>query len=213
MYIRSKFARKAHIGLFVTLVAAAIGCYEGFGQQLPTEISPAVNPPANVILPPGTNQPPNPPAAADARPRPTDRQTIYTTTKTPFEFYLAVLTILLGISALTLVSVLFWRHIQEKTDEFGKLFASTLVIFAAIFLVVVGYADSQVAPLYSLLGTILGYVFGRGAPARQEITPPVGPAPTTSAPPPSAPIPPAPVGPAAPPATSAQAAGQAASPP
>jgi hypothetical protein len=78
------------------------------------------------------------------------------------------LTIALGVAAMIIVYLLFRSHIAEKSDEFIKLFAFVIVAFSAIFLIVVGYTDSQVAPAYSLLGTIIGYVFGREASARRQ---------------------------------------------
>ncbi len=38
----------------------------------------------------------------------------------------------------------------------------TLVITAGLFLVVTGYSQAQIAPMIGLLGTIAGYLLGRG---------------------------------------------------
>lgn len=59
------------------------------------------------------------------------------------------------------VCYLFYGHIADKTDDFVKLFAFVVVVFSAVFLITVGYSDTQTAPVYSLLGTIIGYIFGR----------------------------------------------------
>lgn len=96
----------------------------------------------------------------------------YATTKTPYEFYLAMLTIVLGVAAMLVVGFLFRNHIHDKTDEFVKLFAFVIVVFSAIYLIIAGYTDSQVAPAYSLLGTIIGYIFGREGASKTSSTAP-----------------------------------------
>jgi hypothetical protein len=167
-------------GAIIICLAVLIASDQALAQ--PSQPSGATNQP-QITLPTGANQPPRQTNnASKAGERPTDREPVYTTTKTPYEFYLAALTIFLGVSALVLVSLLFWRHIREKSDEFVKLFAFIIVVFSAIFLIVVGYADSQVAPVYSLLGTIIGYVFGRevGRPAATATTPPTTTTTTTT---------------------------------
>lgn len=130
--------------------------------------------PSGISLPSTANQPP--PETAPTQQQ-SGRPTTYRTTKTPYEFYLSGLTILLGVSAMILVSILFWRHIGDKTEDFVKVFAFVIVAFSALFLIVAGYADSQVAPAYSLLGTIIGYVFGRNGSRQPDKIP----EPTTAA--------------------------------
>jgi hypothetical protein len=45
--------------------------------------------------------------------------------------------------------------------DFTKTFVLVIIIFAALFLITAGYSDQQAAPVYGILGTILGYLFGR----------------------------------------------------
>jgi uncharacterized membrane protein len=154
------------LGRGVLLFVALLGC---LAVYLSADIRFALAEeklPAAQTIPADANQPP--PVADTSAPSRSQRVgSGYLTSKTPYEFYLAGLTIFLGVSALVLVSWLFRKHLQEKTDEFVKLFAFVIVSFAAIFLIVAGYADSQVAPAYSLLGTIIGYVFGRDSAVRR----------------------------------------------
>lgn len=158
------------------LIDGQLGIVAAQSQQSPGESSKMPSPPA---LPADTNQPP---AASDTPQTKTgERRTTYTTTKTPYEFYLAALTIVLGVSAMLVVAFLFRNHIHDKTDEFVKLFAFVVVVFSAIFLIIAGYTDSQVAPAYSLLGTIIGYIFGRESSAKPTTGAPNNPQTTTGA--------------------------------
>ncbi|MFI5304451.1 MAG: hypothetical protein ACHQYP_06610 [Nitrospiria bacterium] len=42
-----------------------------------------------------------------------------------------------------------------------RTFGTVLIIISAIFLVVVGYNDTQISPVMGLLGTIAGYLLGK----------------------------------------------------
>jgi hypothetical protein len=46
-------------------------------------------------------------------------------------------------------------------DAVLRVLGTLTIIIAAIFLVVAGYSDRQVAPAMGLLGTIAGYLLGR----------------------------------------------------
>lgn len=105
-----------------------------------------------------------------------DAPRLYLTTKTPYEFWLTGLTIaVLAVSILALV-VMAWQ--TGLTENFTRTFTIVVVIFAALFLISAGYTDKQAAPVYSLLGTIIGYIFGRmadgtaknGTPAADDAT-------------------------------------------
>jgi len=43
-----------------------------------------------------------------------------------------------------------------------RLFTVPLVCVLAVFLVVMGYRESQIAPAIGLLGTVVGYLLGKG---------------------------------------------------
>ena len=51
----------------------------------------------------------------------------------------------------------------EKNINFDlfKIFIIPLIIFASIFLIIVGYDDLQIAPVMGLFGSIVGYLFGK----------------------------------------------------
>jgi len=51
----------------------------------------------------------------------------------------------------------------KETEPLLKLFGIVLIIIAAVFLMVAGYSDKQVAPVIGLLGTIAGYLLGKSS--------------------------------------------------
>jgi len=90
------------------------------------------------------------------------------TFKTPYEFFLCLITVALGIAALLLLAIMYGRRPPE---EFARVFTVSLVIFAALFLIVAGYNEKQTAPVFGLLGTVLGYIFGKVASPPASATP------------------------------------------
>jgi hypothetical protein len=49
----------------------------------------------------------------------------------------------------------------QSSDSMLRLFGTLTIIIAAVFLVVAGYSDKQIAPVMGLLGTIAGYLLGK----------------------------------------------------
>ncbi|MCW7537727.1 hypothetical protein OOT46_07670 [Aquabacterium sp. A7-Y] len=49
----------------------------------------------------------------------------------------------------------------KTAESVLRMFGTILIIVAALFLVVAGYSDQQVAPVMGLLGTIAGYLLGK----------------------------------------------------
>ena len=81
------------------------------------------------------------------------------TYKTPWEVYLIAMTMALGFIFIGLFCWVFWKKGADET--FLRYFVILTVIFAALFLIVAGYSEKQTAPVFGLLGTIAGYIFGR----------------------------------------------------
>lgn len=48
-------------------------------------------------------------------------------------------------------------------DSLLKFFGTIVIIMGALFLVVAGYDDKQIGPVMGLLGTMVGYLLGKGA--------------------------------------------------
>lgn len=64
-----------------------------------------------------------------------------------------------GFFIMLLATALLYKG--KKADEVLKLFGTIIIIVSAVFLVVAGYTDTQIAPVIGLLGTIAGYLLGR----------------------------------------------------
>jgi|WetSurMetagenome_2_1015567.scaffolds.fasta_scaffold49297_2 hypothetical protein len=90
-----------------------------------------------------------------------------------------------GIFVLALVTFSLATYLIRKGVPSGsilKVFGTILIIFAAVFLMVAGYSDTQVAPVIGLLGTIAGYLLGKSttadmqieskSPSKEEVLPP-----------------------------------------
>jgi hypothetical protein len=49
----------------------------------------------------------------------------------------------------------------KNTEAVLRIFGTILIVMVAVFLVVAGYTDTQIAPVMGLLGTIVGYLLGK----------------------------------------------------
>ena len=65
------------------------------------------------------------------------------------------------------------QSVPTSAEQLLRTFGIIVIIFAAVFLVIAGYSDTQITPVIGLLGTIAGYLLGR------RIEPPTGPTPRT----------------------------------
>ncbi|WFU14444.1 hypothetical protein [Bradyrhizobium sp. CB3481] len=125
-----------------------------YSQQSPALTNPASSPS------PSDQRISNPPPPAEQKNTPEQRSpTAYLTYKTPYEFWLTALTILLLIVMGGMLCLM--AYTGTLTPEFYKAFLILVVVFSALFLIVAGYTDQQTAPVFGLLGTIAGYIFGR----------------------------------------------------
>ena len=73
--------------------------------------------------------------------------------------YGAVLSLFSGVIALKTKG---WS--QEAT----KVFTVTVIVTAGLFLMTAGYSSDQIAPMYGLLGTIVGYLLGKTDSSKQD---------------------------------------------
>lgn len=79
--------------------------------------------------------------------------------------------LIFGLLVLSLMSVLVAKY-RVNINRILRAFALTLIIVAAVFLIVAGYTEQQIAPVMGLLGTIAGYLLGsRHATDEGEPTP------------------------------------------
>ena len=75
------------------------------------------------------------------------------------QFLLGSMLLLFGVVVLMIIS----RLIKQGCDSEALLrtFGTILIIVAAIFLIITGYDEQQIAPVIGLLGTIAGYLLGK----------------------------------------------------
>ena len=59
------------------------------------------------------------------------------------------------------------KNSKPSPEAVLRVFGTVLIIVGALFLVVAGYTDKQMAPVMGLLGTLAGYLLGK-APVEPE---------------------------------------------
>jgi hypothetical protein len=167
-----------HVGILLLLVwllaSPAAPAFVSGVAAAPSDVSDALA--ATIPSAPPNDAPPAAtatPALREGMAIPTGRSDLpvgYVTFKTPFEQWLTLLTVAtLGITVAALTAM-GWR--TGLTPDFVRAFIVVVVVFSALFLIAAGYSDKQAAPVYALLGTIVGYIFGRlseeGQPGEDE---------------------------------------------
>jgi hypothetical protein len=75
---------------------------------------------------------------------------------------------MLGFGLVVLVLMTYLIGVKDKGGEtLLRSFGVTLIITAAVLLVVAGYSQDQIAPVIGLLGTIAGFLLGKIPEARR----------------------------------------------
>ncbi len=79
----------------------------------------------------------------------------------------------LGVLAFGLILVLTIIFIAMRNNigwnrEMTRLFVSIVTITGGLFLITAGYSDQQIAPMFALLGTMLGYIFGKSSSSERN---------------------------------------------
>lgn len=117
------------------------------------------------------------------------------TYKQPWESTLTMIAAGMAVIFLALYCILLLTS-KGRMDEAGtRNFIVIAVIGSAVFVLTAGYDEKQVAPLYGLLGTLVGYLFGRSQlESKSEQSPAQPPSPGPAQPPVPGPAP-APLGP------------------
>jgi hypothetical protein len=84
--------------------------------------------------------------------------------KTSYEVQLTWMTVAIGVATICIFCLMHWRG-RRLPKDFYRHFTLCLVVFASLFVIVAGYTESQIAPVFGLLGSIVGYIFGRSGNA------------------------------------------------
>lgn len=106
-------------------------------------------------------------AISNEKPTGTDRVIIKS--RSNMEIYLS-----LGVLAFGLVLIIFTGFVASKKklgwdQEATRVFAVSVIVTAGLFLITAGYSDQQIAPMFGLLGTIVGYLLGKSPPGEQNL--------------------------------------------
>lgn len=88
------------------------------------------------------------------------RRTTYLTAP---EFYLSVMTLVLGLAALIMEFWLLKSNAVKAADDALRIFAVTIILIGALLATTAGYSASDISPAIGLFGTVAGYLLGRGA--------------------------------------------------
>jgi hypothetical protein len=84
------------------------------------------------------------------------------------DVYKAGIYLSLGVLAFGLVLVIFTGIVALKKKEgwdkeATRIFTVSVIVTAGLFLITAGYTDQQIAPMFGLLGTIVGYLLGKSS--------------------------------------------------
>ncbi len=76
---------------------------------------------------------------------------------------MTISTVVLGFGIVVLLLATNLIKVGRSSEDVLRIFGTILIILVSAFLVVAGYTSDQVAPV-GLLGTIVGYLLGKGTP-------------------------------------------------
>jgi|WetSurSiteA1Bulk_404760.scaffolds.fasta_scaffold48769_2 hypothetical protein len=71
-------------------------------------------------------------------------------------------------AALSLFAGIIALKTRGWSQEATKVFTVTVIVTAGLFLMTAGYTSEQIAPMYGLLGTIVGYLLGKSGSSEQD---------------------------------------------
>lgn len=70
----------------------------------------------------------------------------------------------MGVLVFGLILAIFSGAIAIKkgwNQDATRIFTVSVIVSAGLFLIVAGYSDSQMSPMFGLLGTLVGYLLGK----------------------------------------------------
>ncbi len=73
---------------------------------------------------------------------------------------MSTVVLVFGIVVIAICASLM-RGSRPSAEAVLRVFGTVLIIVGALFLVVAGYTDKQMAPVMGLLGTLAGYLLGK----------------------------------------------------
>ena len=90
--------------------------------------------------------------------------------RTLLENVLSIAVLAFGLILAGILTIVALKSKSEKAfgTNYVKLVGLTLVITSGLFLICAGYSQDQIAPMSALLGTIAGYLLGKGESKGKE---------------------------------------------
>lgn len=86
---------------------------------------------------------------------------------------MTISSVVLGFGVVViLISAWLMRGSRPSAEAILRVFGTVLIITGALFLVVAGYSDKQMAPVMGLLGTLAGYLLGKTPTEKPNSTEP-----------------------------------------
>ncbi|MFM5841483.1 hypothetical protein [Aeromonas sanarellii] len=76
--------------------------------------------------------------------------------------------VVVGFGVFILFCITYLIRNDKKPDTLLRPFGTILIVIGAIFLIVAGYSEKQIAPVIGLLGTIAGYILGKDSRGNSE---------------------------------------------
>ncbi|MGR8964215.1 hypothetical protein [Rhizobium leguminosarum] len=90
----------------------------------------------------------------------------YITYKSPWEKSLNIIAAFLAVVFAVIYAAFHWFAGSKAEEWAARNLIVILIIGSAVFILTAGYDDKQAAPLFGLLGTVVGYLFGRAPQER-----------------------------------------------
>lgn len=84
------------------------------------------------------------------------------------EYILSTAVLVFGFLVVGVVVFVILKHHNSWDDAAFRALTLPIVVFSGLFLITAGYDEHQVAPMFGLLGTLVGYVLGRRVPDASE---------------------------------------------
>lgn len=130
-------------------------------DQQPTKAPPAVPPP---------------PSASNIQVRNTESGLFeFFTARTPYEFWLTVLTAMTACFIIWLIISHVSRMRGVKPEDITRPTIVVTIVMGSLILIIAGFSNEQIAAAFGLFGTIVGYMLGRmngASPVTGDVSPP-----------------------------------------
>jgi hypothetical protein len=84
------------------------------------------------------------------------------------EIYLSLGVLVFGLILVMFTGIFALRRSAGWDQESTRVFTISVIVTAGLFLITAGYSDRQIAPMFGLLGTIVGYLLGKSPPKEQS---------------------------------------------